>query len=84
MGDLSPLMVRACGLTIGDKVKLYIVSEQDTLACNSGFIKLIASDYGTAFEKAEIGQFIHVIEKTEMMSVVSGTKKVITTWTSED
>ena len=55
-------------------MKMYLVSEKDTLIRNSGFVLLTTGSYDEAFEKAEVGHFIHEVTLVDTFAVVNAGK----------
>jgi hypothetical protein len=55
-------------------VKLFIVSDHDTLIKNTGFIQGSFDNYDAAFEAASVGQYIHQVEIERRIAVINGGK----------
>lgn len=52
-------------------MQLYFVSTHKTLLRNTGFVQSSHLTYQEAFEKAEIGQYIHSVTIDEIVEMVS-------------
>lgn len=53
---------------------IYIVSSKKVLPFNSGFIKIITDTYEEAFKRAEVGQFIHMVDTASVHEIVNAGK----------
>lgn len=58
-------------------MKLYIVSTQEVLHRNAGFIKSTHTTYDLAFEVAEVGEYIHGVYVQDIWSVINSGKMTV-------
>lgn len=55
-------------------MKIYIVSDETPLIKNTGFITGSFITYEEAYERAEVGQFIHAIYVQDVFEIINAGK----------